>query len=329
MGKITKGVRGVLSLISIQSTPLTVGALLFGYATVEGTILKQEVVALAVMGAFHHWTFYSMNDVFDYGWDLGQNKTKKPLVAGYISKRQGEILALLLFVTSLLIGLVILPPLAFLLYLIAIIMGTIYNEKNKTSDYSFALLGEWGVAIVLVGGVYAGTINITTILVSLFLGAHMVWMTFEGNLKDMGYGESTLASRLGCQIKKNVSYRYMFTPIIFNVIALGLILAEAIILLLIPVSDGIHATDVIFVYTAMLVSIAIFVTHSEVMRQKPFVRSEMAKDIALHEAVTVAGLAAVSLSYAGVLSILTLGVGTIVWGTITQTILYGHPLRFP
>lgn len=321
-------IRGVLKVMSIQSTPLTVGALLFGYAAIEGTILTEDVIPLIVAGALAHWSFYSMNDLFDYKYDKRQRRTGKPLVSGEVSMRLGSAVSIATLGGSLLVAASTFNFGSLAVFVICFVIGGLYNYRNKETEKAFLFLAEWGIFIVLVGSIYAGEVNITSIVMALLLSVHMMWMTIEGNLKDVGNGEASLAKRYGCTVKE-AEYDYLYTTAPFNILVTLVLGFEVLLILLIPVSDGLHRTDVLFAYLGIVVGVAILSSAGAVMRQKPFEVSEMTKDIALHECITVLGIAAVSLSYIGSLSVLTLGVGAILWGSLTQWLLYGHPLRFP
>jgi len=330
---VKREVRGILSLISIQSTPLTVVALLMGYATVHGTVISPDVIPLAATGALGHWTFYSMNDIVDYEYDRKQGRVGKPLVAGLVSINEAIFISVFLFATSLVIASAFFNSLAIILYVMSAFFGGVYNLKSKDTVWGPIFMAEWGVSIVFTGAAYSGAINTSSIILSLVLGAHMLIMTFEGDLKDVGDNERSIPRLLGCQIKDIDNTPYMFTSAIFNTIFALVVASEVILMMLLaglPVlSDGVKFHEVLVVLGTGVIQYPLIRSHEAVMRQNPFDESEMKKDIALHEIVTVIGISVASLSYAGFLSILTLGVATILWGITTQTALYGHPLRFP
>lgn len=324
-----KQMRGVLSLISIQSTPLTVGALLFGYGTVEGGILTRDVLPLIMAGALSHWAFYAMNDILDIEYDREQNRGEKPLVSGIIGVSTALTLTIILIFYSLSIAINTFNTISFVLFLIAFLCGGAYNYTSKTSPYSAIFLGEWGAVIVLSGASFAGAINAYTILLSLFLGAHMIWMTVEGDLKDIQQDEASIPSSLHCDVNERDGASYLFTTIPMNVIIFSLITAEALLLLLIPTIEMFRSGAVFVLFLTALAIVLLVQSSDRVMSQKPFERGQMKRDIALHEIVTVLGIAVASLSFMPLLSVLVLGFVVVVWGTLTQTLLYGHPLKFP
>ena len=138
---ITSRVKGALTLTSIQSVPVSVATILLGYASVTGTIMDETVIPLVVAAGIGHLGFYSMNDVLDYDWDVEQERDKKPLVAGLISRKMGLLMSGFLIMLSVAYAAGTFPRLSYLLFVAAAIFGGAYNWKSKSSPYSAILLG--------------------------------------------------------------------------------------------------------------------------------------------------------------------------------------------
>ena len=329
MNIVKKKVKGVLSLMSIQSTPLTVGALLFGYGSIEGAILTMDIIPLIVAGALSHWAFYGMNDVMDLEYDKKQGRSEKPLVSGLISPRTAITLIIMLCFYSLTIAMEYFEILAVVLFVVSFICGAAYNFTSKTSPYAAVWLGEWGAAIVLTGAAFAGDVNVYSTIFAMILGAHMLWMTFVGDLKDLDQDEASIPSLLNCSIKRRSEESYLFTTIPMNVILFLVITSEVALILAAPLLEVMRGGDVIVTVLTGFCAFLLVKSSDRVLSQKPFEPSRMKRDIALRELVTVLGIAVASLSFMGYQSVLVLGFAVLIWGTLIQTLLYGHPLRFP
>ena len=323
-------VRGYLSLTSVPSIPVTVVSLLFGYASATGTVLDKEILPLVSVGALGHMGFYGLNDIVDYEWDLEQNKENKPLVRGDITIYYGYGYCLALISVSVAVAIYLFPLYAFLAWVVACLLGALYDLRSKIDSYSAVYMAFWGVTIIYTGAFYSGgDIGGLTIVMSLLLGGHMLWMTIMGDLKDIGRGEKSIPERLDCKMIDENGYRYLWTSLRFNGLAILIVGIQIILILLIPIADGPHISDVMFVYVGIVGSLLVWVSFDNVLEQFQFDPDEMKRDIAKYEIISVITIIAVSLSFINIWSAVFLVVGSVVWGMAWQTVLYGHPLRFP
>lgn len=322
-------VRGTLSLISIPSTPVTVVSLLLGYTTYNPSILTVDAVPLIAAGALGHWAFYAANDVYDYGWDLRQERSSKPLVRRDLSVKSAVFISLFLGAVSLSIAVLYFPALSILGWIAAMMLGFLYDVRSKEDEYAAFYMASWGVVIIFTGSIYAGGVTFATVIMALLLGVHMLWMTIMGDLKDVGQGERSIPERLDCRVMEDEGYKHLWTSARFNVMAKLIILAQIALLLLLPVGDGLHETDVMFAYMAVIAGVVVWETFHEVLYQPGFDRDDMKTDIAKYEIVSVTSVLIISMSFVNPSSIGSLFVGSVVWGLSWQAILYGHPLRFP
>lgn len=327
---IATKVRGVLSLVSIPSTPVTVVALLLGYASTAGTIFEPKIVDLIIVGALGHWAFYGLNDIVDIEWDKRQNRENKPLVRGDISPVAASIICSLFGIGSIIYALYSFTRIVFLFWLAACLFGLIYDYRSKEDVYSGAYMALWGTSVIYVGGLHSGRgITGTMVILAFLMGVHMFWMTVMGNLKDVGHGEKSIPERLDCKIIDDDGYKYLWTSIRFNMASEITILTQIIFLLLLPIGDGAQGGDVIFIYMAIVWSAVMSLRYGEVLYQPGFSEDSMKTDIAIFEIVSVMALLTVSISYTDYLSVSAMILLSIGWGLVWQTVLYGHPLRFP
>lgn len=321
-------IRGVLSLISIQSTPVTVVSLGLGYATIRGTVLDEHIVPLLVAGALGHWAFYSMNDLFDAKWDERQERLKKPIVRGDITRVEGTMLCIVLLLVMAEVVVEYMRPTIWG-WLLAILFGFIYNWRSKTDVLAGVYLELWGFSIIFIGAIHAGGVNGATVIIALLLGVHMFWMTMMGNLKDIGQGENSIAELLDCKIVSKNGYSILWTSARFNLVSISTILLHIILLLLIPIGDGVQTSDTPFIYIAVMGGVAIWWSFNEVMYQPGFDRDVMKRDIVKFEITSVSFVILVSISFMSAMTALVMVAATLIWGLVWQTVLYGHPLRFP
>lgn len=322
-------IRGVLSLYSIQSTPVTVTTLLLGYSSVSGNIITKDILYLILVGAIGHWAFYGLNDIIDYSRDERQRRMYKPLVGGDLTLLDSVFAVGAALILSVVYLPLEFPTLAYIFWILAAILGGYYNYVSKRSTYSAVYMGLWGASIIFTGSFYAGVANLTSLVLALLIGVHMVWMTVMGDLKDIENDEKSIAERLDCRVENENGYRYLWTSARFTGLAMAMVDIQILLMVILPVSDGFHRFDVLYVYIGALGALGILFTYGSVMYQPGFSRDKMQRDIAVHEVVSVLTVIVVSLSFINIPSVLVLILGTIVWGLFWQTVLYGHPLRFP
>lgn len=321
-------IRGLLSLISIQSVPLTLVSLGLGYSTITGTVLTLDILPLMVAGVLGHWTFYSLNDLYDMEWDVNEGRENKPLVKGSVTRTEGLHVFVLLLVLTVAVSLTF-PYEALFFWVVAILMGFKYNRDSKEDIHAGVYLGVWGASIILTGAIYAGGVNGLSVILALLLGVHMFWMTVMGNLKDVGHGEVSIPERLDCKIIDEQGYKILWTSGRFNIASVAIILVHIVLLLLLPVGDGAQSSDPLYIYIAIVGAVAIWEMFKEVLYQPGFNRDSMKKDIAKFEVVSASFVIVVSVSFMSIETAMVMVLGTILWGLTWQTVLYGHPLRFP
>lgn len=326
---IVKTLRGTLSLVSIPSTPVTVVTLLIGYASVEGTILNSDIWRLIFVGALGHWGFYSMNDIMDYSWDYLDERDTKPLVSGDAPFTWAAIVCSMMLVMMIAFAIEYYPLSSVFTLFLASIFGALYNSRSKKDWFSGLYLSAWGSLIVSTGALYSGGFTGASIIISIIISVHMLWMTIIGDLKDIGKDEESIPERFDCELRNVDGYKYIWTSARFNSVASLILILEIIHLVLLPISDGLHLFDTVFVYIALIGGILIMLSSDKVLYQKQFTEDKMKKDIAKHELITVIAVIAVSISFMGLTSAVIIILGTSLWGLGWQTVLYGHPFRFP
>jgi len=318
-----------LTFMSVQSTPLTVVSLLLGFATVEGTVVTYDILPIILIGSLGHWAFYSMNDVVDKEYDKSQGRFSKPLVNGSINRANAIAAPILLYSLSLVAAIHFFPIVAVVSYIIASYAGYIYNRRSKNMKYSGLLLSVWGLSIVFTGSIYAGGITPYTLVIMSALSVHMFWMTLEGDLKDIDSEERSIPEALGCNIKGLGPYDSLHITAAFFGVSMALVLLEFLFLLILPIAGGISSDSVIPAYIAFFTGSAIVIQSFEVTNNQEYNKTKIKKKIALQEVLTVVAFLSVSIIYMGVASIVLLLLGSVIFGLSIQTILYGHPLRFP
>lgn len=317
---------GVASLIRIQSTPVTVLTLLLGYAVVADSIFTTDLISLTFVGAVGHWGFYALNDISDYEWDVKQNRRRKPIVSGEVGMVEAKIISLHLILVSLTFSLILFPQEAFATWVMASILGGVYNMRSKHDSNSQIYLGLWGSSVVLTGSYIYGDINITSLVLSIIVGVHMVWMTMMGDLKDIDNGEDSLPSKMGCY----TDGYYLHVSDDFESLSIKIIAIESSLIVMILFLPDLLSYKLLYLPLALLGIILIMSTGFSVLRPEYYDRDVMKRDITLHEIATILTVAVAVMANTydkvGVLSIVLLSV---LWGVLWQRVLYGHYLRFP
>lgn len=321
-----------LSLIRIQSTPVTSVSLCAGYLTVASP--SWDMLILALVGAVGHWGFYAHNDVQDYEVDLKQGKNDKPLIGGGIDRDRAEIVSLSLIAMSLAMAMILFNQGALLTYVSAAWIGYLYNKNSKVRTYSAMYLGVWGVAIIVTGALYARGFNINTALLALLLALHMIWMTVIGDLKDIESDEPNLVHKYDCHIAKFTypETEYMGEPKLFKSARFQLKVAFPLLLLQIALVLGIilHNNGSILLIAAFVFFAWDYFSEGwTIGYNKPYTENDTVKDIVQNE-ITGVFLFIIAISSFTPLFIIAVLLGaSVVWGLTWQKVQYGRFLYFP
>lgn len=330
--KLTDKLRELIILMRVQSLPLTVITLLISYLTVSDELLTTTAYHLVVVGTAGHIGFYLMNEILDVDHDKFQGKMDKPLVSGAVNIYLAKFLMLGFISSSFLLSAYWLPTLSFVFFVVAMLFGTAYNIKSKTSPYALVWLGLWGVAIVATGSFAAGGFNLITLLVSLLMFVHMELMTVVGDYKDLDSEEASLLKEMNCHVfKDNGVLRafksFKFMGAVYNPLAL----IQSALIILIPVGAYVVETSLValvFLPVGVLASEIILRKLEDVIKLEPFHPHGIKRKIVIYEAVFVVAFVAITVSFTAFTHSLILGVSTMIWGLGWQQLLYGDALFF-
>lgn len=192
-----------LALVRIQSLPVTLIPVCIGYITVAETLLTPSIVGLVAVTSVGHFTFYAMNDLFDYKEDLENKDDSKPLLSDELSYEEAQkgIMALLAFTVG--VAGLLFEPFTFMMYATACTLGLIYNTRSKKDWYSGLYLSAWAFPITYTGSLYAGGINRVTVSVAVIVAVQMLIITILGDMKDIDAQEPSIPKRLGYTSSKN------------------------------------------------------------------------------------------------------------------------------
>lgn len=328
-----------LSLIRIQSTPVTVLSLLIGYVSVTNTILTSHILPLILVGVLGHWGVYGHNDYVDRYEDKDAEKYHKPIPRGDINSNTAAIGISILIGGSIITAFWYFSIIPLVLYLFAVVIGIFYNYVSKDTLYSPHLLGLWGVVVILLGAMYAGSPSAFTWPLAALIGLHMFWMTIEGNLKDIGKGEISLPEEYDCHIYEEDEEEHLFVTYRMAAIIHFLILIHFILFLLFPIIAIVSNFSNIISITTLLYIIHLIITFFladrvwytvyQIIDQHPFDRDEIKRDIAKHTVIVVVTTLFISVLFTDVQSLIILILGSVVWGLGWQLIMYGDPFYFP
>lgn len=330
-----------LALFRIQSVPVSVMTVALGYATVKHTVLDPNLIPLLAVTFFGHISVYAHNDIMDLKYDKLQGKHHKPLVAGDVDKDMAIIITILLGLLSLILAGMFMAdkPIALALYISAFAFGARYNQISTEYRYSAVYLGLWGLTVPLVGSFYAGGVNGYTILLSLFVGLHMFWMTIEGDLKDINRGEDSIPEYLDCKIawkhidEQDGKISYLWTSLRFALFSMFILFLHFLILqffaLVYYFSGAGFINHALFFIGTLIAGTAVYISGDRILHQEPFSRDSIKQDIVKHTVTVALAVIYVSTAFVNFISINMLIFGSIVWGLGWQYIQYGSPLYFP
>lgn len=319
-----------LSLIRIQSTPVTVLTLCLGYATVAQSVTNVEVVWLAVVGSMGHWGFYALNDVMDYEYDKRHKDESKPLVCNSIKRAQASIASTLFILLSLFIAWLVFTPMTLLWYVLAMFTGAIYNIKSKEHVFSGLYLSVWGAVIVLTGASYAGEPNPASYALAFAIAVHMIAMTIIGDIKDYHSGEPSIPRMLDVKLYYRHKRQRIFMSRKMILLWHTLNLLESLLIIEIALSATKRYEMLYYMLIITVAAIALkTIQGSKIFMTGIYEPDEIKRDIVLYTVLTVIAYIIAFTSHLTILNITLLIAGSVVWGLGWQKIQYGRALYFP
>lgn len=313
-----------LILFRVQSTPMTVMALLLGYATVEGTFVRGDVIPLVVAGALAHWGMFAMNDYVDREHDMQskEDRSDKPLINGSVTVRDAAYAVYALCTLPLLVAVWSFNTESLGFFIAAYALGLAYNFKSKDTYLSPVLLGLWGTSVVLTGAQYARGLTIESVLMGVLMGLFMFWLTVLGDFKDVDQDEKSIPKALGVKVSGNGLL--VKTHSFYQAAA---IIIGSFSLIIVFLADG--APWWAYAGALFFGSVGSWGTAEITLRRVWYDQKAIKKNITMHAGTLILAMALASSSYLGALSYFFAVAGTVAWQFTWQYILYGDPLYFP
>jgi hypothetical protein len=235
---------------------------------------------------------------------------------------------------------------ATLVLLASFLPGYLYDKFSKKHWWSNAFLSAWATLMVLTGGLYAGTLNIFTMLIAVAVGIQIFVQVIEGDLKDIEAPEQTLAERLGVKVVEIEGTAYSMESVDgraksacsnvceiveytrrFNFTVYGLKLLEALILIafveLTYNAEGMYGA---IYYTLALVALIVFMTTVSLFLTYTFDRDEIKQKSSVHELASIVflGLAVVGLDLNSAVLII---LAPIIWYLVVNHLLHSSALN--
>lgn len=313
-----------LILFRIQSTPMTVMALLLGYATVEGTFIRGDAIPLVVAGALAHWGMFAMNDYVDREHDMEskEDRSDKPLINGSISIREAAYVMYVLCALPLVIAAWSFNTASLGFFIVAYALGLAYNFASKATYLSPVLLGLWGTSVVLTGAQYSRGLTVESVFMAVLMGLFMFWLTILGDFKDVDQDEESIPRVLGVKVSSNGLLVKSHSFYQASAVIIG-----SFTFLIIFLADG--APGWAYVGALFFGSVGSWVTAEITLRRVWYDQKAIKKNITMHAGTLILAMALASSSYLGAYSYFLAIAGTVAWQLAWQLALYGDPLYFP
>lgn len=321
-----------LALVRIQGSPLTPIALLIGYATVSNSIITTDVIPLIIIGTLGQWAVYILNDRHDYEYDLDAKNNDKPLVSGDIDTNTAGLAGITLSIYVLYGAYLSFPINSFIIFLLAFIVGIIYNLRSKTDEFRSLYMFIWGILIIFTGGSYAGRYTIYTFLTALIFGIFMMWIIWMDGLKDLGTGQPSIPEKMNAHLYIKNGKTMIFGSYQFSILTLLVLSLEGLLLLLIPIIKYYYTLDIFWLVHITVSSFLIYlmiISGFNLVYHGEFNRSEIKKDIAKHTSIGVISMLFISLTFLDIFSIIIMLLGSVIWGLLWTKIMYGELFYFP
>lgn len=319
-----------LSLVRIQSTPVTVITLCLGYITVSQRLNLYEMIPLVVVGCLGHWGFYAQNDVMDYEYDIDHKSIDKPLVSKVISRFQAQVVSSLLIITSVFIAVISFSLTTSGWFILSAIAGLTYNFYSKKTSFSGLYLSVWGISIVMTGATYAGKPNISVYALAYGVGIHMLVMTMMGDIKDIDADEPSIPRLLGVWYTKENSNIWITSPKTMIVGWTVLDIAEALSIIMIIIGSGIEPKpSLIYVVPVLILLLGKSKTGNSVFSSRFLDDNDIKKDIVSYELICVTAYIVAISTMVKLIVTAVLIIASVGWGLLWQKIMYGKMFYFP
>lgn len=173
-----------LTLIRVQSTPLTVLSLLVGYGIAAESVVTVDAAKLIVVGSLAHWGGFALNDVADYVHDKQAGRCEKPLVRGDIHFDVAEVVSMVLILLSVGTSAILLNRRAAIIFIISALIGVLYNYKSKIMPFREFVLGVWAMSLAFSGAAQSGAPTRESLIFGISLMMLISWLSAVEGLKE-------------------------------------------------------------------------------------------------------------------------------------------------
>jgi len=198
---MTGSIKSWIKVFRLQTALVTALALWVGYVS-TGQSQLGDIVVLAIVGLLTHMWGFGLNEVYDYEYDVqNQRSSGHPIATGEVQRKRVKYASRASIVFAIfIIWMGSKGALAPLMLVLSVIPGFAYNKYSKVHWWSNIYLSIWAFILVIAGALYVGEPNIITYLIAGALFIQIFVQVIEGDIKDIQGPESTFAGRFGTHL---------------------------------------------------------------------------------------------------------------------------------
>jgi 4-hydroxybenzoate polyprenyltransferase len=318
-----------LQLFRLQTGAATALAPVLG-AIATGFFSSGQLVSLFIVGLLYHIFGFVLNEYIDVSIDeKAPDLQKKPLVSGKISRNYALLISIASVIAAgLILFIVFQNILAILFFLLAVVLGGIYDVwGKKVYGLDFVL----GIGFFFLGLSGARTSTDQVSLVVMFVSfVYLIQIVFnnaiEGGLKDVKndrmVGARTFAQGLGVVVQDEtlmVTKRFIGFGVLLRAIFF-------IILALIYV-ENVYSSDILIITIGLVLGGLSVWSLAKFIGMKQFDRGRLKRAFSIHEIISYLLLVLVLSSFVSVMLLVVLILLPILWYVVFNIVLYGQVLE--
>ena len=316
---MTGSIKSWIKVFRLQTALVTALALWVGYVS-TGQFELGDIVVLAIVGLLTHMWGFGLNEVYDYEYDVQNQKSSgHPIATGKVERVRVKYASRASMVFAIFIIWMgsdgVLPP---LMLGLSVIPGFAYNKYSKVHWWSNIYLSIWAFILVMAGALYVGEPNITTYLIAGALFIQIFVQVIEGDIKDIEGPESTFAGRFGTHVfnsfdvelnnYKRVKYSNTLLSTVFT-----LKFIEAGLITMVGFLSVKYGSFEMFAYVGvMCIALLLFIHTLSNIFKKEYDRDRVKINSAKHELTSIAVIG-ISVSMVNFVAGMIVLVAPIVW----------------
>lgn len=316
---MANSIKSWIKVFRLQTALVTALALWVGYVS-TGQFQLGDIVVLGIVGLLTHMWGFGLNEVYDYDYDVKNQKSSgHPIATGEVERVRVKHASRASMITAIFIILMgsygVLAP---VMLALSVIPGFAYNKYSKVHWWSNIYLSIWAFILVMAGALYVGEPNIATYLIAGALFIQIFVQVIEGDIKDIEGPENTFAGRFGTHVfnsfdAKLNSYKRIHYSNTLITIVFSLKFIESALIGVVGFLSVKYGSFKMFAYIGVIcIALLLFRYTLSIIFKKEYDRDRVKINSAKHELTSIAVIG-ISLSMINLVAGMIILVAPIVW----------------